>query len=1153
MNSFILKLLSVAIAFTVSCTEGAIEEKQDLRTKTNRGNKDGRPAVDQGVPLSEIQQGQVNEIALILGLTEIEAKILTDLMMRDHPAIDPLYKLIKSMEGKLAPYIKDKWMLFSEHQILLKQKIDEKQAEINALKIAIEAKDAVISSKEETLEARNKTIADKEEDIKKKQAAIIDLTEDLADLQRKYDEILTSWKNSLKEISYLLGHTDRDGRPLESIIISDIESANALPKAIIINGKSTSLRALATYTGSTTKRDVSHLATWSITQRVESPNIQQDALSSYVFKGLKLGSDAYITAAININSQTYNTTIPTEVLNAVNIAYSFSMYDDKSSALVDPAMIPLGVRGRLILKARFTDERGNLITESDLTGSATFSVANQNETSTYTGSAVLLNSERRLRPGLFYGIKTGTVKFRATVDGTVLDKDVTLKEAEDEFYLYAGIGVNFESVAQKLEYLECPLPAELMLLKHSTPPPPLPSNDFEEYRGISFTGTTIHPGLNTFKSSCQLVDISKQASFRPADRALPDDAIKKSTTAENGTIFIAHRPTAIRQKLEAYWDNNTLAKIDTVNSWSISIEHRKLTDLTISEDWPNRHSTCYEWTGNYSLSEDVSPGPAQSEDSHEPDGAGTQVRRVLVIDSDQNPQSPENPYLTYVHPLQPGQPARLENIVGFENGIKGFALDLSDMTGIIDRDGSLMPGALLDSNDIALYEEGAESQTPLPAQIKIIPGGGYDTDRSIITLNTATRNTWIKIVVKRSTKTGVINEWIRWVGHFDQGTAPTNFEAPSQPYEGYVHSPYNISKYYYLAVAWNDCMFEGKFPTSTGLAGNTNLAMIDPNGEPTAELGSFGRRWQQTSFTYNPQRPYADRNVVVRAQFDYSQYCYRPDPDQTPKECESLVGYRQTDLEKPEVIEKPELSQALGIENFYPVQCRTGGRSDSGTTQPQPPRLTELLTEFKLMPIRDESYLDAEYKLKCGIMPNENLSSNLMAMDITHVESLELANNSDPFTWKLQLKETATNARLQLHADIKRDGSSEVSRGFDFAIERSSGTNCLKNARLDPTNPSIAIFEIPLGTGDKAWNSKENLVYINRACNITTLRIQNNDSVRHTLHTNGRPCPHQQTSGSMPGTYYDCALAGPYDFPPNDPYLYDHNYSPSAVFYLKVD
>jgi hypothetical protein len=100
-----------------------------------------------------------------------------------------------------------------------------------------------------------------------------------------------------------------------------------------------------------------------------------------------------------------------------------------------------------------------------------------------------------------------------------------------------------------------------------------------------------------------------------------------------------------------------------------------------------------------------------------------------------------------------------------------------------------------------------------------------------------------------------------------------------------------------------------------------------------------------------------------------------------------------------------------------------------------------------------------------------------------------------------------------------------------------------------PLAPSPAIFEIhiPSGTGSGAWNTREQMFTLRVG---TALRIVNDDSVPHRLHTAGKPFPHPAEDIPTGGSQ-DFLLQTPYD-PATDPPLYDHDVGPSAVFWLTV-
>ena len=86
------------------------------------------------------------------------------------------------------------------------------------------------------------------------------------------------------------------------------------------------------------------------------------------------------------------------------------------------------------------------------------------------------------------------------------------------------------------------------------------------------------------------------------------------------------------------------------------------------------------------------------------------------------------------------------------------------------------------------------------------------------------------------------------------------------------------------------------------------------------------------------------------------------------------------------------------------------------------------------------------------------------------------------------------------------------------------------------------LFQIPPGTGNNPWNTLANRVevYVGQ-----TLTVQNADSVRHQLHTGGRPCPHG--SSTPPGATFTCVITQAFN-PATNGIVYDHNIGRAAVF-----
>jgi predicted CopG family antitoxin len=98
-----------------------------------------------------------------------------------------------------------------------------------------------------------------------------------------------------------------------------------------------------------------------------------------------------------------------------------------------------------------------------------------------------------------------------------------------------------------------------------------------------------------------------------------------------------------------------------------------------------------------------------------------------------------------------------------------------------------------------------------------------------------------------------------------------------------------------------------------------------------------------------------------------------------------------------------------------------------------------------------------------------------------------------------------------------------------------------------PTDPTRIEFRIPAGTGSGAWNTHEHPV----AGTVgQMLRIFNDDTVPHRLHTSGVPFPHA-AADILPGQSGDFVLQTPFE-PTTQSTLYDHNFGPGARFWITV-
>lgn len=102
-------------------------------------------------------------------------------------------------------------------------------------------------------------------------------------------------------------------------------------------------------------------------------------------------------------------------------------------------------------------------------------------------------------------------------------------------------------------------------------------------------------------------------------------------------------------------------------------------------------------------------------------------------------------------------------------------------------------------------------------------------------------------------------------------------------------------------------------------------------------------------------------------------------------------------------------------------------------------------------------------------------------------------------------------------------------------------------ANAASTNADIVEFHIPAGTNDKPWNSLDNPIMVKRG---QTLRLINNDSIEHFLHTSGAPCSHGSRA-FQPGEFYDCVITKVHNASAGD--NYDHEQGPDAKVYIQAD
>jgi hypothetical protein len=135
-----------------------------------------------------------------------------------------------------------------------------------------------------------------------------------------------------------------------------------------------------------------------------------------------------------------------------------------------------------------------------------------------------------------------------------------------------------------------------------------------------------------------------------------------------------------------------------------------------------------------------------------------------------------------------------------------------------------------------------------------------------------------------------------------------------------------------------------------------------------------------------------------------------------------------------------------------------------------------------------------------------------------------------------------TNAgatQLKVEA-VWQDGSTTLVTS-DRTVGASSATTPGGSTTSDPNRIDV---HLAAGTGTQPWNTMAaaTLVFVGQV-----LRIYNDDTIPHRLHTNGSPCIHQPAE-SAPGAFYDCAIIAAHPVTQAD--LYDHDAGNAAAFYV---
>lgn len=97
-----------------------------------------------------------------------------------------------------------------------------------------------------------------------------------------------------------------------------------------------------------------------------------------------------------------------------------------------------------------------------------------------------------------------------------------------------------------------------------------------------------------------------------------------------------------------------------------------------------------------------------------------------------------------------------------------------------------------------------------------------------------------------------------------------------------------------------------------------------------------------------------------------------------------------------------------------------------------------------------------------------------------------------------------------------------------------------------PRDPNIVEFRIKAGTGNGGWNTQAEMIEVKVG---QTIRIYNDDTIVHRLHTGGRPCPHGQ---NIPvGGTADCVVTQTFDSTTSNA-VYDHIAGTASKIWIRA-
>lgn len=143
--------------------------------------------------------------------------------------------------------------------------------------------------------------------------------------------------------------------------------------------------------------------------------------------------------------------------------------------------------------------------------------------------------------------------------------------------------------------------------------------------------------------------------------------------------------------------------------------------------------------------------------------------------------------------------------------------------------------------------------------------------------------------------------------------------------------------------------------------------------------------------------------------------------------------------------------------------------------------------------------------------------------------------------------QTETATRRETSSSPNTATMTKTSTASSTSTGTGTGTSTGTAVVTDP-NAKVVEFRIKPGTGASPWNTEATPVVVKVG---QTLKIVNDDTVPHQLHTGGAPCGHQP-GPLKPGDSYACVISKPLELTPGAaPKTYDH-LNPKGFFYVKA-